>query len=170
MYRPSLSTTNTLLLFSTLVPLIAACPWLGPSVPPPNSHYLTQAWKDVQDNITSELSALMDSNAYSLSLQIVAASEQSPLFEFYHKATDHVFVGTDEGEELEGETVLRIGSETKMFTVYALLLECGFDCFNDPVTKYVPELLEENFGNPSWNDITVGALAGQLSGIGRDCK
>ena len=129
-----------------------------------------QAWNDVEHKITSELSALLDPNTTSLSLQIVTASEQAPLFEFYHKATEHVFVGTDAGDELDGETVLRIGSVTKMFTVYALLLKCGFHCFDDPITKHVPELLQENASGANWEDITVGALASQMSGIGRDCE
>jgi CubicO group peptidase (beta-lactamase class C family) len=34
----------------------------------------------------------------------------------------------------------RIGSISKLFTVYTFLIEAGDVKFNDPITKYVPEL------------------------------
>ncbi|KAI6350865.1 hypothetical protein MCOR31_012055, partial [Pyricularia oryzae] len=76
------------------------------------------------------------------------------------------------------DTVFRIGSVTKVFTVLALLAVAGDAVWNDPITKYVPELaarVEEAAGvpaestwSPDWEDVTIGALAGQTSGIMRD--
>lgn len=78
------------------------------------------------------------------------------------------------------DTVFRIGSVTKVFTVLALLAVAGDAVWNDPITKYVPELaarVEETAGvpaestwSPDWEDVTIGALAGQTSGIMRDCQ
>ena len=48
--------------------------------------------------------------------------------------------------------------------------------FNDPITKYVPELAaaakhEQNaVDSVDWESVTVGNLASQMSGAGRDCE
>ena len=71
----------------------------------------------------------------------------------------------------------RIGSISKLFTVFALLVENGDANFNDPITKFVPELRDSWMVKQKgvvnavqWKDVTLGALASQMSGIGRDCK
>lgn len=48
---------------------------------------------------------------------------------------------------------------------------------DDRVTKYVPELRDmavntpdlDSFPVPAWDDVTLGALASHLGGIGVDC-
>jgi CubicO group peptidase (beta-lactamase class C family) len=66
---------------------------------------------------------------------------------------------------------------TKLFTVFVFLIEAGDANSNEPITKYVPELLEASEAlnateNPidyvAWEDITIGVLASQLADIGRD--
>lgn len=71
-----------------------------------------------------------------------------------------------------------------MVTVLALLLQEGKVHFNDPITKYVPELARyaeqgnqddeesetgDDVATTKWSQITVGSLAGHLSGISRNC-
>lgn len=59
-----------------------------------------------------------------------------------------------------------------MFTVYALLLECQFSWFEDPITKYIPELRTKpsnGVDDVRWEAVTLGALATQLAGFGRNC-
>jgi CubicO group peptidase (beta-lactamase class C family) len=75
--------------------------------------------------------------------------------------------------------VFRIGSVTKIFTVLAFLAEVGDGVWNDPVTKHIPELAaiaasrrgveRQSTWSVDWDDITIGALAGQSSGLIRDC-
>jgi CubicO group peptidase (beta-lactamase class C family) len=63
--------------------------------------------------------------------------------------------------------------------VWSLLLaEDGGRILNDPVTKYLPELLDgtgdqddqDAIEYVQWEDITVGQLASHMSGIARDCE
>ncbi|KAJ5110561.1 hypothetical protein N7532_001096 [Penicillium argentinense] len=72
--------------------------------------------------------------------------------------------------KLDDNTISRIGSVTKLFTVYAIIAKAGMEVFSHPVTKYLPELAGNSTGNPldriSWDEITVGALASHQAGSG----
>ncbi|KAL9570375.1 hypothetical protein ACKAV7_005486 [Fusarium commune] len=55
---------------------------------------------------------------------------------------------------LNEDTVFRVGSVSKLLTVYTLLAEVGMKRMNDPVTKWVPELAHaarKNKGDPTAN-------------------
>jgi CubicO group peptidase (beta-lactamase class C family) len=79
-------------------------------------------------------------------------------------------------KNVDSHSQYRIGSISKLFTVYTFLIEAGDVKFNDPITKYVPELAaaarhEQNaVDSVDWESVTVGNLASQMSGIGRDCE
>lgn len=60
------------------------------------------------------------------------------------------------------DTKLRIGSVTKTFTMLALLLSADKIKLSDSITKYIPRLNEEAYG-----DVTIAALASHTSGLGR---
>ena len=81
--------------------------------------------------------------------------------------------------EVDGSTVYRLGSVTKIFTVLTWLAEVGDEHWFVPITNFVPELRdiqERSRGEgdairyTDWDAVTVGALASQMSGIPRDCK
>lgn len=67
---------------------------------------------------------------------------------------------------------------TKLLTVYTWLVKAGgLSLFNEPITKYVPELKaaaakQNATENPidfvAWDDITIGDLAAQTANIGRE--
>jgi CubicO group peptidase (beta-lactamase class C family) len=80
-------------------------------------------------------------------------------------------------KSVDSNTVFRIGSLTKLITIYTYLIEAGDTSFNDPVAKYVPELQEaaqtinataDSLDNVAWGEITVAELASHLADIGRD--
>ncbi|TVY73483.1 Beta-lactamase-like protein sdnR [Lachnellula suecica] len=81
-------------------------------------------------------------------------------------------------KNIDTNTIFRIGSLTKLLTVYTFLVNAGDIKFNDPVTKYIPELAaaaaaslnatQNPIDTVDWNDITLGELASQTAGIGRD--
>lgn len=60
------------------------------------------------------------------------------------------------------DTKIRIASVTKVFTVLAVLLSNTLIGWEDSITKYVPGL-----DDAAYADVTIGALAGQTSGLGR---
>lgn len=67
---------------------------------------------------------------------------------------------------------------TKLLTVYTWLIKAGgMSLFNEPITKYIPELKaaaekQNATENPidfvAWEDITIGDLAAQTANIGRE--
>lgn len=102
------------------------------------------------------------------------------MFQYHFTSTSSNGSSTKKVDE---NTVYRIGSISKIMTVLALLLRENKVHFDDPITKYVPELAQftarqeaeamgepDDVAVPQWSQITVGALASQLADIGRSCK
>jgi CubicO group peptidase (beta-lactamase class C family) len=81
---------------------------------------------------------------------------------------------------VDGDTVYRLGRVSKVYTVLAFLAEARDVHWNSPITNFVPELAKlskngssgefDSVRQTAWDDITIGALASQVSGVGRDCK
>ena len=63
---------------------------------------------------------------------------------------------------MDNNTIFRVASVTKLFTVLAVLLEEEIS-FDDPISKFIPEL---RVGK--WEGVSVGLLASQISGAPRD--
>lgn len=104
----------------------------------------------------------------AFSIDVFSAATNRSIYRYSH-------VGEDAKKSLtsgafDDKTISRIGSVTKLFTVYAIIAKAGIKVFSDPVTKYLPELAGNSSGNPlqriRWEDITVGALASQQAGSG----
>ncbi|KAI0173261.1 beta-lactamase/transpeptidase-like protein [Hypoxylon sp. FL1284] len=109
---------------------------------------------------------------YSLSIQVYSVHEPAPIWELYHTAPT-LPSNTTGVKTVDENTVFRLGSLTKIFTIYAWLVNAGDTLWNDPITKYVPELRElTNRSDPvdftAWEDVTLGGLATQLTGIPRE--
>jgi hypothetical protein len=114
-------------------------------------------------------------NPYSV--QVFSASDSTPLFQHYHTAPNLASFNSTGVTQVDADTVYRIGSLTKIFTVFTFLLEAGDVHFNSPVTNYVPELAalaKNTSGNAitriAWEDITIGELASHMAGIASDSK
>jgi CubicO group peptidase (beta-lactamase class C family) len=80
-------------------------------------------------------------------------------------------------QTLNEDTVFRVGSVSKLITVYTLLAEVGMERMHDPVTRWVPELAraaKKNKGDPArrvqWDEVTIGQLCGHMAGISRNRK
>ncbi|KAJ5177240.1 uncharacterized protein N7482_003117 [Penicillium canariense] len=102
------------------------------------------------------------------SVDVFSAATNSSIYNYSH-------VGHDANKSLTAgilndKTIFRIGSVTKLFTVYAIIAKAGIEVFSQPVTKYLPELAGNSSADPlqrlRWEDITVGALASQQAGTG----
>ncbi|KAI1609311.1 putative penicillin-binding protein [Exophiala viscosa] len=113
-----------------------------------------------------------DNRATSFSASVFSLTSDVPLFEFHFEAPQ--LNGSYTQGQLSANTIYRTGSLGKLLTIYTWLVDIGDSIYLDPITKYVPELAAagESFKNPllstNWNEVTVGALASQISGIGRD--
>jgi hypothetical protein len=120
----------------------------------------------------------LDPNTTSFSIDVYSAHEKSSIFT-YHYSAPALAHPTEGVAKVDSSTIYRIGSVSKLLTVYTYLVAAGDVSFNEPVTKYIPELAAYAKKNAAaletsdidifdWNDITVGALASQLSGFVRD--
>ncbi|KAL3485362.1 beta-lactamase/transpeptidase-like protein [Aspergillus germanicus] len=167
------------------------CPLPGPLYPAPRAAAGSTTLDRASNEFMAALKSVMHPDYYSsrepaidpdlvsFTVRVYSAHESRPLFEHYHTVTsarDNT-IGVNIVDE---DTVFRIASCSKLWTVLLLLMETGDASFHEPVVKYVPELQEaiaERRSNNTdirnevdqvlWEEITIGELASQLSGIGR---
>lgn len=100
--------------------------------------------------------------------------EAAPMFEYHHSPQNFDPSGVS---EVNSDTVYRLASMTKLFTVLGLLRIDNVS-FDDPITKYLPELrdihkeasAQDGIHVVDWDSITLEALAAHQGGIGADCK
>jgi hypothetical protein len=132
------------------------------------------------DTIEANFNALEADNStdtWSFSVEIFSGSSDVPLLSRHHSAKNLASLNTTGVLKVDNHTVYRLGSLSKVHTILTMLIEIGDSRWNDPITKYVPELAEiaaRSDRNPiqtvDWDDVTIGALASQISGIARDCR
>lgn len=160
----------------------ANCPLYGPLLPRPTNllghpgiHAARTALDDVfpryidNDNSTG-------SDRFSYSVEVFAGSEDEPLWSHYWTAPNLKSLNSTGVAKVNTNTVYRIGSVTKIFTVITFLATVGDGIWNDPITKHLPEIEEiarkasgGPIYSPDWESITIGSLASQTSGLIRDC-
>ena len=166
-------------------------PLLGPVYPPPTSLLSAPAIQAALSNITVALDSFVktdnssndaypaDSTAFSVGTFSTTDNSSDPFWQ-YHYTSPQVANSTEGVSKVDENSVYRIGSITKLFSTYSFLVEAGDGYWEQPITKYIPELAAAAKGDPKegiqdverfrWQDITLGELAGQTSGLGRDCK
>ncbi|KAK3948999.1 beta-lactamase/transpeptidase-like protein [Pseudoneurospora amorphoporcata] len=174
-----------LLLLATLATAAPNCPPLGPVFEKPRNFRSSAAIRAALANLTeafqtrdADNSAAVRANITSYSHEVFSISDVDPVIFSWHRtapahASSHITNGGV--KKTDADTVYRLGSLTKIFTVYMWLAQDGDVRWNEPITKYVPELAEaadkakdDPVGNVAWGEVTVGSLAGQLSGAVRD--
>jgi hypothetical protein len=169
------------------------CPLLGPVYPAPKQLPSSIAFNAAKSNFSGMIDeaihsakgferSAFEADTTSFTLQLFSVKDSAPLFQYYytspltHKATTGV-------RAVDENTVFRIGSVTKLWTVFLCLIEKGNAPFHEPVSKYVPELRaaaedlqrnatgkDDHIDYMCWEEVTIGELASQLSGIARQCK
>ncbi|UPL02815.1 hypothetical protein LCI18_013749 [Fusarium solani-melongenae] len=148
------------------------CPLLGPVFPPVQKGLAkSAAVKTAVARLTDELNEVVKKGT-DTTLYVQAFSGTDKIFSYGYvppSTSGSLTSGT-----LDENTVFRIGSVSKLITVYALLAEFGMERLNDPVTRWVPELArainhrDDSVNSPRWNEVTIGQLASHMSGIERN--
>jgi hypothetical protein len=161
------------------------CPLIGAEFPPPQRLSEHPTWKKAVENITAvfdyiDISNITGVDRFSYSIQIFSTNPGPPILWERHRTAKDLPANTTGVKQVDGDTVYRLGSVSKVFTVLAFLAEVGDVQWNQPITKYVPELAKQSgratstdfdeVRETAWDDITLGALASQVSGVGRDCE
>jgi hypothetical protein len=165
-----------LLGFGTVpVQALSPCPLFGPDLPIPTALGDDVSIKSTVSEFLRLFPSLdIDFQNTSFSVDIYPAADKQPLFTYHHSAAYR-----GHGVQVVNDTtVYRIGSVSKLLTAYVYLLEVGDVSFNQPVTRYVPELADisaelrkkhaSHLKYVDWDVITIGALASHMAGIPRD--
>jgi hypothetical protein len=162
----------------------ANCPLYGPLFPRPTKLLQDATIKAVAATLDNVFFEHIDndtstgSERYSYAVEVFTGSEDKPLWSHYWTAPSLKNFNSTGVSKVDSNTVFRLGSVTKIFTVLAFLATVGDGIWNDPITKHLPEIEEiarnNTSGNPilttDWESITVGSLASQTSGLIRDCR
>ncbi|KAK3498710.1 beta-lactamase/transpeptidase-like protein [Neurospora crassa] len=150
------------LLATTCATAAPNCPPLGPVFEKPRNFKSNAAIRAALANLTETFQARDEDNSAAVRSNITSYSLEVNITNGGVKKTD-------------ADTVYRLGSLTKIFTVYTWLVQDGDAKWNEPISKYVSELAkaadkakDDPVGNVAWGEVTVGSLAGQLSGAVRD--
>lgn len=165
---------------------IFPCPFLGPAFPAPSNVASAPAVTAALQNITGEINLGLNTgyvtngealdnvtSAFSITAFSTADLNSLPFWEFHWSppALSQVPAGVT---NVTGDTVYRIGSLSKVFTVFTWLVTDGFKRFQDTITQHLSGLNSNRTVDPvaraAWDEITISALASHLSGIGVECK
>jgi CubicO group peptidase (beta-lactamase class C family) len=158
----------------------STCPILGKQWPAPRNISHEPLIQAAAKNLTSKIDNLVKSNskgwnATSFSITLFSTSEESFAYQ-YHRTDPLVLHGTAGVRKVTADSVYRIGSISKLLTVYLFLIQMGGHHLHTPITHFVPELLvhanasldDIDIIRPHWQDITIADLASYLSGLPDD--
>jgi CubicO group peptidase (beta-lactamase class C family) len=141
----------TIAALSFLIPTaLSLCPPPGPILPPPTLASVSSNFT-IPDAVFSNFTFLANT-----SFAIKASIGNTTVFEYEHSAP-----GREVNQSLL-ETKIRIASATKLITALAMELSKDKISLDDPITKFIPDLKEEFYG-----DVTIKSLADHTSGLGR---
>ncbi|KAJ5391882.1 Beta-lactamase-like protein [Penicillium cosmopolitanum] len=187
MFSSPVRFASLFLLFTSALSEFTPCPLLGPFYPPFKVDLNDKAIESSLKHLTAKFDDLMRTgdgengpvniNTTSFSIAVFSTNEgtaeDEPFYWQYHYTAPDYRNGPDKPRNASKDSIYRIGGLTELFTVWSLLRTLGDGIFNDPVTKYLPELSNDSSTHTSilqtiWSDITVGQLASHMGGIPRD--
>jgi CubicO group peptidase (beta-lactamase class C family) len=147
------------------------CPILGPAFPSDFNvssstaiREAISAFPGLVDNLFN--SGVMNRSDVSFAIDVFSSETNASIYNYAHSGED--LKSSLTAGVLDDGTIFRIGSVSKIHTVYAILAVAGMEIFEHPVTKYLPELARDDVPGDRivWNEVTVGALASQMGGTG----
>jgi CubicO group peptidase (beta-lactamase class C family) len=160
-------------LWLLLTPLLtdlafAACHNLSPAFPPPTLTKQNPFLEVLYSNLTHKLNLLGSEDKYDATSFSIALTSRSELLWDYHHTAQELDPERPGATPVDGNSYYRIASITKIFTTHAILdlHAAGKLDLDESVQKYLPRL---NGSGIAWKDITLRSLAGQSSGLPRDC-
>lgn len=156
----------------------------GPAYPAPrdlssNGSAVAAAWANFTETIDSYITQkgtveglLGNLGGYTFSVGSFSLHDPNATSLQYHHTGETVANSSQGVKEVNGESIYRIASISKVFTVYLILLEVGTNYWDEPITNFVPGLnatsnasLKDPINSIDWAGVTLGALAGQMGGI-----
>ncbi|KAJ4186497.1 hypothetical protein NW767_008821 [Fusarium falciforme] len=160
----------------------SACPLVGAYYPPPTIDKSSKTFSQLQSKFTGAFDDLIknggsedygpiSANTTSFSVVLFGGAESlrdDPVFFEYHYTSPEDQATTK--ANLTSTTKFPVGDLSMVFTVYAWLVKNG-DNWETPITKYLPGLARVKGSlTVPWKDVTIGSLAGQMSGLSRQSQ
>ncbi|KAK1969046.1 beta-lactamase/transpeptidase-like protein [Colletotrichum eremochloae] len=142
------------------------CPPLGPVLPNAKAPSAHPAVRAAVAAFTASLEAETAAfNGSAVSIGVKSALEDAPLVDFHFTPRDRDPQGA---QVVDRHTVYRLASVSKLFPVLAALQRGDVIGWEDPLTKFIPELRDAPEGAldyHDWEEITVEAAAVHIGGI-----
>ncbi|OBT81761.1 hypothetical protein VE02_09392 [Pseudogymnoascus sp. 03VT05] len=145
-----------------------SCPPDGPLLPRPKTLASQAAFKAAGTELSHILDSVVkgkieagfpvENTSFSISITTLDDKHGKPAWQYHHRGANNM-KGT---KRVDGDTQYLIGSISKVFTDL-LLLKSGLN-LDDPITKYLPELISKD-SLINWKDISLRALGAHLGGI-----
>ena len=146
----------------------------SPAFPLPDLSHADKTLASVFKAIELSLKNVVAHDEYATSsFSVEVTSSKKTLWTSYHTARD-VNETRPGAKDVNGDSVYRIASITKVFTTLGVLQQhaAGNLSLDDSIQKYIPELSssdeDKQSGSIPWHSITLRTLASQLSGIPRE--
>jgi CubicO group peptidase (beta-lactamase class C family) len=160
--------------------------FLGPRYPAPvditsNHSLVAAAWKEVKagletvfvkgsGNLSATIPAAVAQNV-TISVGLFSLHDPAAATYQFHYTSAEVATSPNGTHKVDGNSIYRVASVTKVFTVLAGLLELKPADWERPLSEVLPAL-----GKPAgsgvystqWDKMTASALAAQIGGVPRD--
>ncbi|KAJ5762482.1 uncharacterized protein N7511_005864 [Penicillium nucicola] len=155
---------------------VSECPLLGPAFPAPTALSKSGVFLQATESLTLKLKEAIANGSLpssSFSIQLFSGHESHSAFTFSH-TDDGIATGSIGVREVNEDSIFRIGSISKLWTMFLYMTLDGTKYFPHPVSSYVPELRTNHktkqnaIDHVQWDDITIGELASHQAGISRD--
>lgn len=152
------------------------CPLLGPAFSSNFDLAKTESFSAAvaafPEKIATLIAAGAISNSSTFVIDVFSTVTNTSLYTYTYEAEDPKLNQTTVGGRLNDQTIFRIGSVSKLFTVYSILAHSGgLSVFDEPVTKYIPELAGNYGKDPAshiiFENVTIGHLASHQAGTGQ---
>lgn len=167
-------------LLATLAQSTQICPLLGQQWPAPsniaNESDFISAARSIDDDLNASALNGTAFNGTSFSIGLFSVTDPDIIYQ-YHHTDDSVKNSKDGVGQVDSRSVYRVGSISKLLTVYLFLVREGWHKLCAPVTDYLPALQKVNVTTsdldvvvPHWSEITIGELASHLGGVAGDCE
>ncbi|KKY35317.1 putative beta-lactamase family protein [Diaporthe ampelina] len=127
------------------------CPLYGQNYPAPTglatSKHVEAAAESVLDQLLKAKNGTtsygpLDTDTTAFSVDFYSLESEGTLFSHHYTPAQLLGQRTVGVEEVDSDTIYRVGSVSKLWTVYLYLIAAGDQSWNEPITKFIPELHE----------------------------
>ena len=175
-HENQVNTMHRTIPLTLLLPIASAfCPLYGPTFSPPKNPGSSKSVQAALEKLTGTIDAARKdpnntavSNATTVSVHLYSTHSERSLLEYHREGTNlNTTIGV---KKVDSNSIWRIASISKLIAVYLTLREVGDRYWDVPVSDVLPELKDGKWKeNPidyvNWEEVTLGTLAGQTSGV-----